>query len=613
VVLDMPRIVIKYVIDLLLWTLATPLAFWLRFDDPRPRYAEEILALALIDLPVKAGIAYFLSFHRQSWHRIGVRDLWTLVQGILLETFVLASLAFFLRSYLEIPRSIPLIGGMLALLALGGARLLARAFHEYEGRRAVRDDARRVLVVGAGEAGTMIVREMLRHPEAGLVPVGFLDDDPSKWRQRFVGLPVFGGIEDLPRAVRQARADEVLIAIPSAPGHVVRRVVELAREGGVRHRIIPGIYEILSGKVSISQIREVDVEDLLRREPARLNLEEIAGYLEGRVVLVTGAGGSIGSEIVRQVARFRPERVILLGRGENSLYQLERELERTWPELNWSTVVADVRDCRKMEYVFALYRPKVVFHAAAHKHVPMMELNPDEAVFNNVGGTKNLVELALQYGVERFVNISTDKAVNPTSVMGASKRVAEYLVEWAARRAKPGQVFVSVRFGNVLGSRGSVVPLFKEQIRSGGPVTVTHPEMTRYFMTIPEAAQLVLQAGGLGQNGAVYVLDMGEPVRILDLARDLIRLSGFEPGVDVPIEFTGLRSGEKMYEELLTAEEGTEVSKHEKIFIAHKTGLPQQELESLLNKLFEAAKSRDPVEIRQAFEKLIPTYLGSCS
>jgi len=236
----------------------------------------------------------------------------------------------------------------------------------------------------------------------------------------------------------------------------------------VRHRIIPGIYEILSGKVSISQIREVDVEDLLRREPARLNLEEIAGYLEGRVVLVTGAGGSIGSEIVRQVARFRPERVILLGRGENSLYQLERELERTWPELNWSTVVADVRDCRKMEYVFALYRPKVVFHAAAHKHVPMMELNPDEAVFNNVGGTKNLVELALQYGVERFVNISTDKAVNPTSVMGASKRVAEYLVEWAARRAKPGQVFVSVRFGNVLGSRGSVVPLFKEQIRSGG-------------------------------------------------------------------------------------------------------------------------------------------------
>jgi len=609
VVLDMPRIVIKYVIDLLLWTLATPLAFWLRFDDPWPRYAEEILALALIDLPVKAGIAYFLSFHRQSWHRIGVRDLWTLVQGILLETFVLASLAFFLRSYLEIPRSIPLIGGMLALLALGGARLLARAFHEYEGRRAVRDDARRVLVVGAGEAGTMIVREMLRHPEAGLVPVGFLDDDPSKWRQRFVGLPVLGGIEDLPRAVRQARADEVLIAIPSAPGHVVRRVVELAREGGVRHRIIPGIYEILSGKVSISQIREVDVEDLLRREPARLNLEEIAGYLEGRVVLVTGAGGSIGSEIVRQVARFRPERVILLGRGENSLYQLERELERTWPELNWSTVVADVRDCRKMEYVFALYRPKVVFHAAAHKHVPMMELNPDEAVFNNVGGTKNLVELALQYGVERFVNISTDKAVNPTSVMGASKRVAEYLVEWAARRAKPGQVFVSVRFGNVLGSRGSVVPLFKEQIRSGGPVTVTHPEMTRYFMTIPEAAQLVLQAGGLGQNGAIYVLDMGEPVKIVDLARDLIRLSGLEPGVDVDIVFTGIRPGEKLFEELLTAEEGTEASKHEKIFVARGHRVPGEKLEGLLERLFEAAAARDPEKIRGVLKELIPTYL----
>ncbi len=272
-------------------------------------------------------------------------------------------------------------------------------------------------------------------------------------------------------------------------------------------------------------------------------------------------------------------------------------------------MVADVRDREKMEYVFAVYRPQVVFHAAAHKHVPMMELNPDEAIFNNVGGTKNLVELALKYGVERFVNISTDKAVNPTSVMGASKRVAEYLVEWAARRAKPGQVFVSVRFGNVLGSRGSVIPLFKEQIRAGGPVTVTHPEMTRYFMTIPEAAQLVLQAGGLGQNGAVYVLDMGEPVKIVDLARDLIRLSGLEPGVDIEIVFTGVRPGEKLFEELLTAEEGTEASKHEKIFVARNRGVPDEVLERLLERLFEAAAARDPEKILGVLKELIPTYL----
>jgi len=606
----MGRRLVKYALDLFLWTFAAPIAFWLRVENPWFQYRETLIAYTFFGLPVKALLIFAFGLYRQSWRKIGIRDLYTLVQVAGLGLIILSAVSFFIYPHQPLPRSVPLIESGLALFLLGGIRLFSRLLHEQEKvvRAKKNQQTKRVLIVGAGEAGTMIAREMLRHPEAGLVPVGFLDDDPSKKRQRFMGLPVLGGIDDLPSAVRKTQASEVLIAIPSAPGRVVRRVVELAHKEGVSHRIIPGVYEILSGKVSISQIREVHVEDLLRRESVRLNLDEIAGYLEGRVVLITGAGGSIGSEIVRQVARFRPRRVILLGRGENSLYRIEREIERNWPELNWRTVVADVRDRAKMEYVFSVYRPHVVFHAAAHKHVPMMELNPDEAIFNNVGGTKNLVELALKHGVERFVNISTDKAVNPTSVMGASKRVAEYLVEWAARRANVGQVFVSVRFGNVLGSRGSVIPLFKEQIRAGGPVTVTHPDMTRYFMTIPEAAQLVLQAGGLGQNGAVYVLDMGEPVRILDLARDLIRLSGLEPEVDIEIVFTGIRPGEKLFEELLTAEEGTVASRHEKIFVARNSGVPDGLLQGLLGKLFEAAAARDPEKIRAVLRELIPTY-----
>ena len=327
------------------------------------------------------------------------------------------------------------------------------------------------------------------------------------------------------------------------------------------------MYEILSGNVLISQLRDVEVEDLLRREPVEMDREGIAEYLRGKIVLVTGGGGSIGSEIIRQVANFMPGKVVLLGRGENSLYEFERELERACPALVHETVVADIRNREKLEQVFARFRPQVVFHAAAHKHVPLMEANPDEAVFNNVIGTKNLVDMALKFGVERFVNISTDKAVNPTSVMGASKRLSEFLVKWAATQAAAGQSFVSVRFGNVLGSRGSVVPIFKNQIRLGGPVTVTHPEVKRFFMTIPESAQLVLEAARLGENGCVYVLDMGEPIRIIDLARDLIRLSGFEPEMDIPITFTGLRPGEKLFEELLTPDEGGAATRHDQIFV----------------------------------------------
>lgn len=360
--------------------------------------------------------------------------------------------------------------------------------------------------------------------------------------------------------------------------------------------------------VSRSSVREVMIENLLRRQPLRLDSDRIAGYLAGKVVLVSGAGGSIGSEIVVQMARFQPRKVVLLGRGENSLFILERNLERVCPDLEFVTEVCDVRRRDGLDGVFRRHRPEVVFHAAAHKHVPLMEGNAWESVFNNVGGTANLLNAALAVGVQQFVNLSTDKAVNPASVMGATKRVAEYLVQQAARRAGAGEAYVSVRFGNVIGSRGSVIPLFQQQIRHGGPVTLTHPDMTRYFMTIPEAAQLVLQAGGMGGNGSVYVLDMGDPVKIVDLAEDLIRLSGLVPGDDIRLEFRGVRPGEKLFEELLTAEEGTTASQHERIFVAQDPGRSAEGFDAMLDTLFHAARRQDAAQVRDALAALVPTY-----
>lgn len=599
------RTVIKFGLDLAFWTLAAPLAFFLRLDGLPSLYQGSALVYSLLGLPFKMTLTYLLGLHLQSWSRSGVWDLLRLAQGVGIGAGTLFFISLLLSPYLPVPRSVPLLEGMIALFLLGGTRLANRIF--WESRRRPAGSGRRVFIAGAGEAGSLIAQEMLRHPEAGLVPVGYLDDDPNKKGKTIKGIPVLGRLEDLPRMARQMEVDEVLIAMPSAPGSVVRKVMELARASGVNYRILPAIHEILSEKVRISQIREVRVEDLLRREPVKLNLDEIAGYLEGRVVLVTGAGGSIGSELVRQIARFQPQLVILLGRGENSLFLLEKELEDSWPELNRKLVVCDVRWREQLEYVFRLYQPQVVFHAAAHKHVPLMEAWPAEAVLNNVGGTKNVVELALQYGVERLVNISTDKAVNPTSIMGATKRVAEMMVSWAAQRANEQQHFVSVRFGNVLGSRGSVVPVFLEQIRRGGPVTVTHPEMRRYFMTIPEAAQLVLQAGGMGGQGLVYVLDMGEPVRILDLAKDLIRLAGFEPYRDIDIVFTGMRPGEKLFEELLTAEEGIKASEHEKIFVAQNEHSPE-DFEVFLDQLLRFAQQNDSLKTKEVLHRLVPSY-----
>ncbi len=596
----------KFALDLLVWSFAGLLAFFVRLDLPLLEHKRTIAFYLAVGFVPKAALIFYFGLHRQSWHKIGVRDLYRFAAVIFSWTVLVYVVNFVVSQWTLVPRSVPLIEGALALLLMGGMRLLARVLFEREGVRATSGSSKRVLVIGAGEAGTMMVRELLRHPESGLIPVGFLDDEPMKRSQNYMGLPVLGVMDALPRVASEQAVDEVLIAMPSAPGRVVRRVVELAREAGVKHRIIPGIHEILSGQVALSQIRDVSLEDLLRRDAVKLETGSITSYITGRTVLVTGAGGSIGSEIVRQVCRFKPARIVLLGRGENSIFSIEQELKRNWPELEYALVIGDVRDRGKLEAVFSTFKPQVVFHAAAHKHVYLMELNPDEAILNNIFGTKNLVDLAVEHGVERFVNISTDKAVNPTSVMGASKRMAEYVLEGASRRAAPHQTFSSVRFGNVLGSRGSVIPKFQQQIRDGGPVTVTDPQMVRYFMLIPEAAQLVLQAGGLPENGAVYVLDMGEPVKIVDLASDVIRLSGFEVGKDIEIVFTGAVAGEKLYEELLTSDEGTQSSKYEKIFVAQQATLSDEALQSVLSQLESAARARDGAGIRSVLLKVIP-------
>ena len=599
----------KVVIDALGWLAATPLAFLIRYDWHFPGGSWSALVTATLGLFVlKAGAAYLFSLYRRSWSRLAFRDVGNLLRMVSSVTLIGSVLLLWLGPATGIPRSIALLDGLLTLFIMSGVRAAARFRHEARlGQPGSEARRKTVLVIGAGEAGTLIVREMLRHPEMGLRPVGFLDDDPKKVGYRIATVPVLGTTANINRIVQHHKVDEVLIALPSSDGRVVREIVGRIEgaKAGLKYRIMPGVYELLSGQVGINRIREVQIEDLLRRPPIELDTAAISNYITDKVVMVTGAGGSIGSELVRQICRFRPKELILFGRGENSIYTLERELDRDWPDIPYHSVIANVQNIVRLDYVFRRYGPQVVFHAAAHKHVPLMELNPEEAVFNNIIGSRNLVTLSLKYGISHFVNISTDKAVNPTSVMGASKRIIEQVVQSASLRARPEQKFVSVRFGNVLGSRGSVIPVFKQQILSGGPVTVTHPDMTRYFMTIPEASQLVMQAAGQGRNGEIYILDMGEPVRIVDLARDLIKLSGFEPDVDIQIAYSGIRPGEKLYEELMTNEEKGGATAHEKIFVAKPSPLELEALDRAVQNLQEAALVSDHATIRQQLKNYI--------
>ncbi len=598
----------KFFVEATTWTSITIFAFLLRLDGDLSGYGQAITEVTIVLFIFKCIAIYSYGTFRQSWRNTGFQDLFSLIKSVSVVSVVFLMASVLFRPYIAIPYSIPFIEFILSLFVLAGIRVGTRFVLVYWKPGKIKTkDTQRILVAGAGESGNMAVREMLRHPEAGMQPVAFLDDDKSKHGQKFLGLPVVGKISDMEEAASRLKIDEILIAMPSESGKVIRRVVEYARKTSAKYRIIPSIYDLISGKVTINQIRRVDVEDLLRRKPVQLDTSLIASYIQNRTVLVTGAGGSIGSEIVRQLTRFNPKHVVLLGRGENSIHQLLNEIEYNYKNLSYSIRIGDVRDYSTMERLMLEFSPDVIFHAAAHKHVPLMEVNPDQAVLNNVLGTRNLVNLAVEHGVKQFVNISTDKAVNPTSVMGVTKRISEQIVQWGATQAKNNEVFVSVRFGNVLGSRGSVIPKFKEQIKRGGPVSITHPDMIRYFMTIPEASQLVLQAGALDMNGSIYVLDMGDPVNIEEMARDLISLSGLEPDKDIRIEYTGMRPGEKLYEELLTVEEGTVMTQHEKIYVAKSVDFIK-DLTEQLDYLIDTTHKGNTDEIKQTLKLIVPSY-----
>jgi FlaA1/EpsC-like NDP-sugar epimerase len=470
---------------------------------------------------------------------------------------------------------------------------------------------RRVIIAGAGAAGEAVVRELRANPDLEMEPVGFVDDDVVKHGMRLANVPVLGPLQMLPRIIVKQGATDILIAMPRAPGNVVREVVRAAFDAGVRTQIVPGLFEILSERVSVTSIREVQIEDLLRREVIQTDLALVERLASDRTVLVTGGGGSIGSELCRQLADLNPHELIILGHGENPIFEITEELLRTGVPCKVVPVIADIRDRRRINEIFNEHRPFAVFHAAAHKHVPLMEGNVAEAITNNVMGTRNLVDAATAHGTQHFVLISTDKAVRPPNVMGATKRVAEFVVHNAAVRH--GRNFVSVRFGNVLGSQGSVVPTFVRQIRSGGPVTVTHPDMRRYFMTIPEAVQLVLQAGALGAGGELFMLDMGDPVKVLDLARDMIRLSGLQEGVDIAIEFTGVRPGEKLYEEMFFSHEVAEPTGHPKILRA-KSGVEQYCGDEAIDQLVQLAiTGADERTLRSVLRRLVPDFADRLS
>jgi FlaA1/EpsC-like NDP-sugar epimerase len=516
-----------------------------------PFYFPAALIMCVVAVMVKIPTYYYFGLYRRLWVYASTSELRLITVAVSTASVLTSGLMLALIGLglliPGMPRSALGIDWLLSLVLIGGSRFALRILAE-QASTPRNGKSRRALIIGAGDAGALVVRELQKSAQINLLPIGFLDDDPAKHQQQIYGVQVIGKIADLPDILDNQQVDEVIIAIPSAPGRIVRVVNDVCRLKGIQSRTMPGLFELLGGKVSVSRLREVDITDLLRRDPIKIDDRLVGATLSGKRVLVTGAGGSIGLEISRQVARWGPAELVLLGHGENSIFEALLELSENFPTLPIHPVIADVRDANRIQEMFKQHRPEVVFHAAAHKHVPLMEANVEDAVTNNVLGTRNVVEAANRHEVERLVLISTDKAIRPVSVMGATKRLAEMIVLDAAHRN--GRVYSVVRFGNVLGSRGSVVPLFKNQIARGGPVTVTHPDMRRYFMTIPEAVHLVLQAASMGQGGEVFLLNMGQQVRILDLAEDLIRLSGFEPGRDIEITFTGIRPGEKLSEDL---------------------------------------------------------------
>ena len=594
-------------VDVSVICLASFLGLLIRFDLNMERIPAEYARAVWMYLPlyVLATIVIFFLFRMYAtmWSVAGIRETGHIIAACGLAS--LLQIAGMLMMELKVPRSYYVLSFFILCAFEGMVRLSYRILTSVALPGKHQKEGSRVLIVGAGTSGSVILKEMLTSPYAQGYVVCFVDDDKNKVGKILNGIPVAGKREDIPQLAEKYKVDEIYIAMPSALAKDRKEIIEICRETGRKVEILPGIYQLLNGEVSVSRLREVEIEDLLGREPVQVNMDEILDYVNGKVVLVTGGGGSIGSELCRQIAGHHPRQLIVFDVYENNAYDLQQELKDKFPELHLVVLIGSVRNTHRIESVFEKYRPEIVYHAAAHKHVPLMEDSPNEAIKNNVFGTYKTAKAADKYGVKRFVLISTDKAVNPTNIMGASKRMCEMVIQMMNARSKTD--FVAVRFGNVLGSNGSVIPLFKKQIEQGGPVTVTHPDIIRYFMTIPEAVSLVLQAGAYAKGGEIFILDMGEPVKILDLAKNLIRLSGYRPGEDISITFTGLRPGEKLYEELLMDEEGMQDTPNKLIHIGKPIEFDMEKFKGQLERLYEVA-NMDSEAIRDAVREIVPTY-----
>jgi FlaA1/EpsC-like NDP-sugar epimerase len=587
------------------------LAYQLRFDfDISTKENQRLLNFSLWVIPMKLVLLLLIGQFSGLLSYFSIPDLRRLVLGLATSSAILSYLWLFSNGELAPPRSVILADFLLSLLAISAIRIFLRLVRERYFSLPTRHRGRvqRVGIVGAGYAGSTLVRELFVKRHLGLQPVCFFDDDPQKWNGRIHDIPVAGPPESLLSAKKKVKLDKVIIAMPSAPAKRIREIVHILQQAGLKFETVPTLDQMATGKVKVTQLRPVQIEDLLGREPVKLETEDIRGILAGQVVMVTGAGGSIGSELCRQIAEFGPKRLLLVEQSEVQMFQIEQELVRLGYKDRIVTLVADILDYPRMSFIFRRYQPQVVFHAAAHKHVPMMESHPSEAIKNNAIGTAQLAEMAVEHNVKRFVLISTDKAINPTSVMGATKRLAETYLQSLAAGNGHRTKFMAVRFGNVLGSSGSVIPTFNQQIAAGGPITVTHPEVTRYFMTIPEAVGLVLQSAAQGQGGEIFVLDMGKPVKIIDLARQLIELSGLQPDVDIEIKIVGLRPGEKLYEELHHTSEDCVATQHPSITRFICTPVPLKTIQGHLAALNENLYSAEPEQLKLLLRHAVPEY-----
>lgn len=603
------------ILDIIIVNITTLFAFYLRFNFDIPSIQMKFYFSMIIPMCILIWLSNMVfDLYGRLWKYASIDELVATVKSV--TVFTLASsivgylLLYKILGYVlyRMPLSILIISWTLNVVVIGGSRFILRIvdnigkYNKYEPCQ-----VKNTLIIGAGDAGSMLIKELRKHKEVEEYPVAVIDDDITKMGKKINGVPIIGNRSKIREAIDTYNIEEVIMAIPTIDTKNKKEIFDICKEYNVKLKTIPGIYEIVEGKVNISKIRNVNIEDLLGREMVALNTSGIEELINDKVVLVTGGGGSIGSELCRQVAKFNPKLLVILDIYENNAYDLQMELNREYPNLNKFVVISSVRDKNKLEQIFETFKPNLVFHAAAHKHVPLMESNPSEAIKNNVVGTLNVAECADKFKVEKFVMISTDKAVNPTNIMGASKRVCEMIIQAINKNSKTE--FVAVRFGNVLGSNGSVIPLFKKQIESGGPVTVTHPEINRFFMTITEAAQLVIQAGSIAKGGEIFVLDMGQPVKITDLAKDLIRLSGFEPEKDIKIKFTGLRPGEKLYEEILIDMNNLNKTVHNKIFIEKPQQFDYELLKQQILNIEDISKQIDEEAIFKCMEQLVPTYI----